>query len=245
VTLLGQNVNSYGAGGWDFARLITAVADLPGIERVRFTSPHPKDFPPALLDAIAGHPRICKHIHLPLQAGNDRILELMNRTYTRKEYLRLVEDIRRRGPEIVLTTDIICGFCTETDDEFLETYQVLQEVEYHSAFIFKYSERKNTIAERKYPDDIPASVKSRRVMQLVDLQRAISLKKNSEMIGRTVEVLVEGDAKKSSAQWMGRTDGNITVVWEKADPAVRAGQLIPIMISSASTTTLYGEASLV
>jgi tRNA-2-methylthio-N6-dimethylallyladenosine synthase len=161
VTLLGQNVNSYrfeareGARTWDFARLITAVADLPGIERVRFTSPHPKDFPPALLDAVAGHPNICKHIHLPLQAGNDRILRLMSRTYGRKDYLALVEDIRRRRSDIVLTTDIICGFCSETEEEFLDTYRVMEEVGFHSAFIFKYSERKHTIAARKYPDDVP------------------------------------------------------------------------------------------
>jgi tRNA-2-methylthio-N6-dimethylallyladenosine synthase len=242
VTLLGQNVNSYRSGAWDFARLITAVADLPGIERVRFTSPHPKDFPPALLDAVADHPRICKHIHLPLQAGNDRILDLMSRTYTRKEYLALVEDIRKRSPEVVLTTDIICGFCTETEEEFLDTYRLMREVEFHSAFIFKYSERKNTIAARKYPDDVPDPVKSGRVMRLVDLQRGISLKKNSEMVGRTVDVLVEGDSKKSSAQWVGRNDGNITVVWDKSDPAVRPGMLVPIKISRASATTLFGEA---
>jgi tRNA-2-methylthio-N6-dimethylallyladenosine synthase len=256
VTLLGQNVNSYrfearegarlgapGAGGgtWDFARLITAVADLPGIERVRFTSPHPKDFPPALLDAVAGHPNICKHIHLPLQAGNDRILQLMNRTYSRKDYLALVEDIRRRRSDIALTTDIICGFCTETEEEFLDTYQVVREVGYHAAFIFKYSERKNTIAARKYPDDVTETVKSDRVTRLVELQKAISLEKNREMIGRTVLVLVEGDAKKSSAQWMGRTDGNITVVCEKRGSGIRPGDLIPITITRVSATTLFGE----
>ena len=256
VTLLGQNVNSYrfearegarlgapGAGGctWDFARLITAVADLPGIERVRFTSPHPKDFPPALLDAVAGHPNICKHIHLPLQAGNDRILQLMNRTYSRKDYLALVEDIRRRRSDIALTTDIICGFCTETEVEFLDTYQVVREVGYHAAFIFKYSERKNTIAARKYRDDVPETVKSDRVTRLVELQKAISLEKNREIIGRTVLVLVEGDAKKSSAQWMGRTDGNITVVCEKRGSGIRPGDLIPITITRVSATTLFGE----
>ena len=247
VTLLGQNVNSYrfeareGARTWDFARLITAVADLPGIERVRFTSPHPKDFPPALLDAVAGHPNICKHIHLPLQAGNDRILRLMNRTYGRKDYLALVEDIRRRRSDIALTTDIICGFCSETEEEFLDTYRVMEEVGFHSAFIFKYSERKHTIAARKYPDDVPERVKSERVTRLVNLQKSISLRKNEELLGQTVTVLVEGDAKKSSAQSMGRTDGNITVVWEKNGSGSRPGDLIPMKITWVSATTLFGK----
>ena len=247
VTLLGQNVNSYrfeareGARTWDFARLITAVADLPGIERVRFTSPHPKDFPPALLDAVAGHPNICKHIHLPLQAGNDRILRLMNRTYGRVDYLALVEDMRRRRSDIALTTDIICGFCGETEEEFLDTYRVMEEVGFHSAFIFKYSERKHTIAARKYPDDVPERVKSERVTRLVNLQKSISLRKNEELLGQTVTVLVEGDAKKSSAQSMGRTDGNITVVWEKNGSGSRPGDLIPMKITRVSATTLFGK----
>ena len=127
ITLLGQNVNSYHNDDWDFARLILAVAEVPGVQRVRFTSPHPKDFPPALLDAVAGHPNICKHIHLPLQSGNDRILELMNRTYSRKEYLDLAATIRHKHPGIALTTDIICGFCSETEEEFLDTYRVVDE----------------------------------------------------------------------------------------------------------------------
>jgi tRNA-2-methylthio-N6-dimethylallyladenosine synthase len=241
VTLLGQNVNSYRFEGWDFAKLITAVAETPGVERVRFTSPHPKDFPPALLDAVAGHPKICKHIHLPLQAGNDRILQLMDRTYSRKEYLALVEEIRRRNPDIALSTDIICGFCTETEEEFQDTYRTVQEVGYHSAFIFKYSERNNTIAARKYPDDVPEEVKSDRVTRLVGLQKSISLRKNQEMLGQTVEALVEGDAKKSSAQWMGKSDGNLTVVWEKRESATRPGVLIPIHITRASVTTLFGH----
>jgi tRNA-2-methylthio-N6-dimethylallyladenosine synthase len=241
VTLLGQNVNSYRCDGWDFARLISAVADLPGIERVRFTSPHPKDFPPALLDAVVGHPKICKHIHLPLQAGNDRILQLMARTYTRKEYLRLVEDIRRRHPAIGLTTDVICGFCTETEQEFLDTYRMVREVEYDSAYIFKYSERKNTIAARKYSDDVAESVKSERVARLVELQRGISERKNIGMVGQTVGVLVERDATKSSTQWMGRTDGNLTVVWDKLNGTTAPGHLRSVRVVRASAATLYGE----
>lgn len=240
VTLLGQNVNSYRDNDWDFASLIAAVADVPGIERVRFTSPHPKDFPPPLLDAVADHPKICKHIHLPLQSGNDRILQLMNRTYSRKDYLTLADNIRRRRPDMVLTTDIICGFCSETEQEFLDTYRTVREVGYHAAFVFKYSERKNTIAGRRYPDDVPESIKSDRVSRIVNLQKQISLQKNREVIGQKVRVLVEGDAKKSSAQWMGRTDGNITVVWPKNALPVQPGDLVSINISDASATTLIG-----
>ena len=241
ITLLGQNVNSYRADKWDFARLITAVADVPGIERVRFTSPHPKDFPPALLDAVADHPKICKHIHLPLQSGNDRILGLMDRTYTRSEYLRLVDDIRRCRADIVLTTDIICGFCTETEDEFLDTVRVVDKVGYHMGYVFKYSQRKNTIAGRKYPDDVPEAIKTDRLNRLVDRLKAISLQHNLAAVGQTVPVLVEGDAKKSSAQWMGKTDGGITVVWEKSTDTVQPGDVVPITVTRVTATTLFGH----
>ena len=241
ITLLGQNVNSYRAENWDFARLITAVADVPGIERVRFTSPHPKDFPAALLDAVADHPKICKHIHLPLQSGNDRILGLMDRTYTRNEYLRLVDDIRRRRSDIVLTTDIICGFCTETDGEFQDTVRVVDEVRYHMGYVFKYSERKNTIAGRKYRDDVPEEVKTDRLNRLVDRLKTISLEHNLKAVGQTFPVLVEGEAKKSSAQWMGKTDGGITVVWEKGTDAVQPGDLVSITVTHVTATTLFGH----
>ncbi len=245
VTLLGQNVNSYRYDQWDFARLITAVADTPGIDRVRFTSPHPKDFPPRLLEAIAEHPRICKHIHLPLQAGNDRMLDLMGRTYTQREFMDLVEAIRRKHDRIALTTDIICGFPTETEDEFLDTYRTMEQVRFHAAFIFKYSERKHTIAARKYPDDVPEQVKGERVARLIELQRNISLGLNQRRIGDTVSVLVEGNSKRSAAQWMGRTDDNMTVVWSKSpDPAgdpVTPGSMATILVESATVTTLLGR----
>ena len=166
VTLLGQNVNSYGAEGADFADLLLRVAGVDGIERVRFTSPHPKDFPRRLLAAIAAHPKLCKQIHLPLQAGSDRILEKMRRTYTRQEFLDLVDEIRAAIPEVGLSTDLIAGFPTETDAEFEDTVEVVERVRFDSAFIFKYSERKNTIAQRKYPDDVPEAVKSARVVRL-------------------------------------------------------------------------------
>lgn len=241
ITLLGQNVNSYRYGNWDFARLIGAVADTPGIHRVRFTSPHPKDFPPALLQAIATHPKICKHIHLPLQSGSDRILELMGRTYSAGEYLALVERIRTLIPGVTLTTDIICGFCSESDDDFLETQRVVERIQFESAYIFKYSERKHTIAARKYPDDVPDQVKGARVATLVDIQRRISLERNRRYIGKHVEVLVERNATKSPTQGMGRTDGNITVVWEKGTDPFEPGTLTTKDIFDASAATLYGK----
>ncbi len=240
ITLLGQNVNSYRSGGWDFAKLIVAVAEVPGIERVRFTSPHPKDFPPRLLEAVAGHPHICKHIHLPLQSGNDRILGLMNRTYTRREYLMLVDRFRRLNDRIALSTDIICGFCSEAEEEFLDTLSVLEEVRFHSAFVFKYSERKHTLAARKYRDDVSETVKGERVARLVEVQRDISLAHNRKFIGAEVEVLVERDAKRSPMQWMGRTDGNVTVIWEKAAKPSAPGRIETIKVWDASPTTLYG-----
>jgi len=241
ITLLGQNVNSYRHEEWDFAGLITAVADTPGIDRVRFTSPHPKDFPAALIEAIATHPRVCKHIHLPLQAGSDRILELMGRTYTEAEYLTLVDRIRNTVPDVVLTTDIICGFCSESDEDFQSTFRLVEQVRFDSAYIFKYSERKHTIAARRYADDVPDQVKGMRVAQLIDTQRRITLERNRRYIGKATEVLVEGDATRSATQAMGKTDGNITVVWDKSTGHFEPGTLATKHIFDASAATLYGE----
>lgn len=241
ITLLGQNVNSYRAGTWDFARLISAVADTSGIKRVRFTSPHPKDFPPALIDAIAAHPNICKHIHLPMQAGSNRILDLMGRSYTQADFLALVDRIRAIIPDIVLTTDIICGFCSETERDFEDTYGLVEQIRFDSAYIFKYSERKHTIAARRYPDDVPDQVKGKRVSTLVERQRSITLDRNRRYIGRDVAILVEGDATKSMMQGMGKTDGNLTVVWDKGNTSVEPGILITKHIVDASAATLYGR----
>jgi len=241
VTLLGQNVNSYRYGDWDFAGLIHAVADTPGIERVRFTSPHPKDFPARLIEVIATHPKVCKHIHLPLQAGSDRILELMGRTYTGTEYLALVDHIRRTIPDVILTTGIICGFSSESNDDFQATRRIVEQVRFDSAYIFKYSERKHTIAARKHADDIPDQVKGMRVAQLVEIQRRITLEHNRRYIGQALEVLVEGDATRSSTQGMGKTDGNITVVWDKSTGDSGPGTLATKRIVNASAATLYGE----
>ncbi len=238
VTLLGQNVNSYRFDNKDFADLMLMVSEVDGIERIRFTSPHPKDFPEKLLRGMAENPNICKHVHLPLQSGNNRILDLMGRNYTRKDYLRLVENIRKTIPEAALTTDIVVGFSSETEDEFEDSYQVMKDVQFDSAFIFKYSERKNTIAVRKYPDDVPPDKKTARIVRLNELQKNNSLLKNKEAIGKTYQVLVESTSKKKPDEWMGRTDSNKIVIFQKGQ--FKAGDLIQVKINKVSANTLFG-----
>lgn len=239
VTLLGQNVNSYRSNGTDFADLMVAVAEVDGIERVRFTSPHPKDFPVKLLQAMAENHKICKQIHLPLQAGNDRILELMARTYTKASFLELVDQIREIVPNVTLSTDVIVGFSSETDEEFEDTMDVMAKVEFDSAFTFKYSERQNTIAHRKYPDDVPEKKKTERIVRLVDLQRKIMTKRNNLEVGRRHKVLLEGPSKKNAREWVGRTDGNKTVVLGRND--FTAGDLIEVDITAATSSALFGN----
>ncbi|NOS78187.1 MAG: tRNA (N6-isopentenyl adenosine(37)-C2)-methylthiotransferase MiaB [Nitrospira sp.] len=241
ITLLGQNVNSYRSEDWDFARLIAAVADTPGIERVRFTSPHPKDYPLPLLEAIATHPKICKHIHLPLQSGSDRILDLMGREYTAADYSKLVDRIKHMIPEIVLTTDIICGFSTETEQDFESTCRLVEQTRFHSAFVFAYSERKNTIAARKFQDDIPEEVKGNRVKRLVELQREIGGARNREYVGQTLSILVEREATRSPDHWMGKTDGNVAVIWDKALEPLQPGRLTHRRITNSSVAALFAE----
>ncbi len=196
VTLLGQNVNSYRHADSDFADLIELVSTVDGIRRIRFTSPHPKDFPVHLLDVVAENPKVCKQIHLPLQSGSDRILDLMNRTYTADEFSELAHLTRKRIPDVVLTTDIIVGFPTETEQNFQETLTLMQNVQFDSAFMFKYSERQLTIAQRKFPDDVPEQDKTSRITRLVDLQRKMSYERNQQELQKTFEVLVEGSGKK-------------------------------------------------
>jgi tRNA-2-methylthio-N6-dimethylallyladenosine synthase len=241
VTLLGQNVNSYRHETDDFAGLVAAVAAIDGLERIRFTSPHPKDFPDNLLRLIAENDKVCSQIHLPLQAGNTRVLDVMNRTYTRDEYLRLVDKIRATIPSIVLTTDIIVGFPTETEAEFMDTYKLMETVEFDAAFIFKYSERKGTIASRKLPDDVSEAAKTERIVRLNELQKGISVRKNNAHVGETHQVLVEElTSKKSDHQIQGRNDGNKIVIFEKTDAVV--GQMVDVKITDATANVLRGTA---
>lgn len=240
VTLLGQNVNSYNHEGSDFADLMEAVSRVEGIERIRFTSPHPKDFPDKFIDLMAANPKICKQIHMPLQAGNNRVLEMMDRTYTREEFLQLADRMRNRIPGVVLSTDIIVGFPTETDEEFEETLEVMRRVQFDSAFTFKYSERKGTIASKKYPDDVSEEKKTERIMRLNELQKEISYQKNKAHIGEIHTILVESTSShKSDQECVGRTDGNKLVVAPAGN--YRLGDLLKVKIISASPHALKGE----
>jgi tRNA-2-methylthio-N6-dimethylallyladenosine synthase len=239
VTLLGQNVNSYRHDGVRFADLMRMVADVPGIERVRFTAPHPKDFPVELIDAIAEHPKLCKHIHLPLQAGSDRILELMRRTYTNQIFRDLVARMREVIPGLGLTTDVIVGFPTETDDEYEDTRRLMEDVRFDSAFIFKYSERKGTYAQRTLEDDVGAEAKTRRIIELVDLQKRITNEINKGIIGTVQSVLIEERAEKYRDTLMGRTDNFKTTLVPAA--SYEAGDLIDVIIDGARGATLFAR----
>lgn len=239
ITLLGQNVNSYQFDVYDFAALIEQVSEVEGIRRIRFTSPHPKDFPEKLLQVVAENPKACKHIHLPLQAGNNRVLEMMNRTYSREEFMKLAADMRRTIPGLALTTDVIVGFPTETEEEFQETLDVLRRVEFDAAFMFKYSERPHTIAARKYPDDVSEEDKTSRITRLVEQQREINLKRNQLHLGQIFEVLVEGKAKKTG-QLFGRNDGNKIVVFP--GNGQRAGDFVRVRVDEVTANTLIGTA---
>jgi len=239
VTLLGQNVNSYEHEGMKFADLMRAVADISGIRRVRFTSPHPKDFPNDMLEVVRTHPRVCKHIHLPLQAGNDRILKMMRRLHTGGDFVALADHVRRTIPGVVLTTDVIVGFPTETREEFMDTARVMEWVGFDSAFIFVYSERKGTVARRRWKDDVPPAEKSYRSVYLNDLQKEISRKRNEAHIGEVQEILVEAPSKKSDSDWFGRNDGNKMVIFRRTDQ--KPGDYINVKITAASANTLKGE----
>ncbi|HVN49546.1 MAG TPA: tRNA (N6-isopentenyl adenosine(37)-C2)-methylthiotransferase MiaB [Bacteroidota bacterium] len=238
VTLLGQNVNSYRDENFDFADLLIRTAQVDRTMRVRFTTSHPQDMSEKLIDAIAAQENICKYIHLPVQSGSDRILELMNRTYTASHYLALVQKIKTAIPGISLSTDIISGFPTETEDDHQRTLELLREVEYDGAFTFKYSPRENTKAFAM-TDDVPEEIKTRRLNEIIELQRAISVRQNSAMIGRHVEVLVEGASKKSSKDFCGRTDTNKMVVFPKNGDAI--GDYIHIAIERVNSATLFGR----
>jgi len=240
VTLLGQNVNSYRYDDYDFAYLMDEVSKVDGIERIRFTSPHPKDFPDHLLDLMAVNPKICKHIHLPLQAGNNRVLDMMNRTYTNEEFLSLVDKIRNKIPGVALTTDIIVGFPTETDGEFEDTLQVVTKVQFDSAFTFKYSERQGTIAFKKYPDDVPEAIKTERIMLLNKIQKEITYQKNRSHIGETQTVLLQPIPEaKNTDQMPGRTDGNKLVLLPQGP--YKGGELLKVRITDATPHALKGH----
>jgi len=244
ITLLGQNVNSYKSspsgdlGGLDFARLLELVAlEVPGM-RIRFTTSHPKDMSDATLEVISKYDNLCKQIHLPAQSGSSRILKAMNRKYTREEYLERIAAIRRILPEASISTDLFCGFPSETEEDHQETLSLMREVGFDSAFMFKYSERPGTHAAKNLPDNVPEAEKVRRLEEIIALQLDLSLMRNREDIGKIVEVLVEGFSKRSREQLFGRTSQNKVVIFNKEKN--RVGDLVKVKITDASAATLFG-----
>ena len=246
VTLLGQNVNSYchlpegGEEGErvDFPALLRLVARAVPHMRIRFSTSHPKDMSDETLQVIADEPNVCRHIHLPVQSGSNRILKLMNRKYTREWYLDRVAAIRRIVPDCGLSTDIFAGYCSETEEDHRESLSLMRECGYDSAFMFKYSERPGTYASRHLPDDVPEGEKVRRLEELIALQNELSAESNARCIGREYEVLIEGVSKRSREQLFGRTEQNKVVVFDRNNH--RPGELVRLRITEASSATLKG-----
>ena len=239
VTLLGQNVNSYRANETHFPELLRLVAEEAPEMRVRFTTSHPKDMSDETLHVIAEMPNVCKHIHLPVQSGSDRILKLMNRKYTREWYLDRVEAIRRIIPDCGLSTDIFVGYHSETEEDHQLSLSLMREVSYDSAFMFKYSERPGTYASKHLPDDVPEEVKIRRLNELISLQTEISAQQNKKDEGKVFDVLLEGFSKRSREQLMGRTEQNKAVVVDKGSHHI--GETVRVRIIGSTSATLLGE----
>jgi tRNA-2-methylthio-N6-dimethylallyladenosine synthase len=245
VTLLGQNVDSY---RWQnpeteevvsFAGLLEKVALIHPDLRIRYSTSHPKDITDDVLKTMAQYDNICNYIHLPLQSGSTRILQLMNRTYTKEWYLHKIERIREILPGCAISTDIITGFCSETEEDHQQTLEVIESVKYELAYTYEYSERPGTLAARRYPDDIPAEVKNRRLNEIIALHRSHSELKNKEEIGKMHLILVEGPSKKNPEEWCGRTDTNKMVIFPKAH--VQKCQFVNVRITDATSGSLRGE----
>ena len=243
VTLLGQNVNSYRFEGTDglvtFPMLLRLVGESFPKMRIRFTTSHPKDMSDETLQVIADVPNVCKHIHLPVQSGSDRILKLMNRHYDRQWYMDRVAAIRRIIPDCGLSTDIFCGFHSETEEDHQLSLSLMEECAYDSAFMFKYSEREGTYASKHLEDNIPEEVKIRRLNEIIALQNRLSSEANARAVGKEYEVLVEGVSKRSRDQLFGRTEQNRVVVFNRGNHHV--GELVKVRITSSTSATLLGE----
>lgn len=238
MTLLGQNVNSYQHKQEGFAELLEAVANIKGVKRIRYTSPHPQDINSELLEVMAAHETICNYIHLPLQAGSNRILQRMNRTYTKEHFVGLVDYIRDVLPNVGISTDIIVGFPGETDEEFEETLDVMKKVKFDSAFTFKYSSRPGTKAS-EFNDHITEEVKKERLQHIIELQKKHTLERNLESVGNVETVLVEKESKKSTTHWAGRTDSNKWVIFEKGNAKIK--DFVPVLITAAKGVSLHGD----
>ena len=250
VTLLGQNVDSYhftaSTAGNDalpvtFAELLERVSSISPLLRVRFSTSHPKDITDDVLHTMARHNNICKYIHLPVQSGSSRVLQLMNRNYSREWYLAKVSRIREIMPDCGISSDIIAGFCTEEESDHQDTLSIMEASRYDFSYMFFYSERPGTLAQRRYTDDIPEEIKKRRLQEIVALQNRLSLESNERDLGKTFEVLVEGDSKKDSNSWKGRTSQNKVVVFPKDHHAITKGDYVNIEITGCTQATLLGK----
>ena len=238
ICLLGQNVNSYKDNGRDFAHLMEKVSDVKGVKRIRFTSPHPKDFPERLLHLIAERENICKHLHMPVQSGSDRILDLMNRTYTRSEYFTLIDQARKIIPDVALTTDVITGFPSESDLDHKDTLDLLEHAQFDAAFTFKYSPRIGTKAFAM-PDDVSEEVKSQRLHEIMELQRMIGENKIRTEVGRVREVLIEVVSRKSEDHYCTKTEKSQTVIIPRSGFSV--GDYVNVKLVRSDGHTLFGE----
>ncbi len=249
VTLLGQNVDSYltpalstsGKGAVTFANLLERVAKVSPLLRVRFSTSHPKDITDEVLFVMKKYDNICKYIHLPVQSGSSRILQMMNRTYTREWYISKIDRIREVLPGCGLSTDMITGFCTETEEDHEETLSLMKYCEYELAYMYYYSERPGTLAERRYKDDVPEEIKKRRLQEVIALHRIQSLAGMQKEIGKTAKVLIEGDSKKSDKHWAGRSDNNKVVVFSKGNKGLKKGNYADVQIESCTAGTLIGK----
>lgn len=239
MTLLGQNVNSYRTGDVDFPELLRRVAEISPLLRVRFATSHPKDISDKLLEIMAATPNICKAIHLPAQSGSTEMLKRMNRKYTREWYLERVEAIRRYMPDCAITTDLIAGFAHESEEEHQATLSLMREVGYDFAYMFKYSERPGTFAQRNLGDDVPDEVKSRRLQEIIALQNELGLESYRRDVGKEFEVLVEGESRRNAEQLFGRTSQNKVVVFDRGDH--KAGDYVRVRVTGCTSATLFGE----
>ncbi len=247
VTLLGQNVDSYyfvdeKAGETvTFARLLEKVARISPLLRVRFSTSHPKDITDEVLHTMAAYENICKYIHLPLQSGSTRILQLMNRTYTREWYQARVDRIRELLPGCGISTDLIAGFCSETEEDHRDTLSLMTYSRYDMSYMFIYSERPGTLAQRRYRDDVPEDVKKRRLQEIVSLQNRLSLESNQQDVGKTFRVLIEGDSKRSAQDWMGRNTQNKVIVFPKESYPLKKGDYVEVTVTDCTQATLLGR----
>ncbi len=247
ITLLGQNVDSYywidetNGHAITFAELLEKIALISPQMRVRFSTSHPKDITDEVLFTIAKYDNICNYIHLPIQSGNNRVLQLMNRTYTREWYKAKVDRIREIIPDCGISTDIITGFCTETEEDHQDTIEIMKYSNYDYAYMYFYSERPGTLASKRFKDDIPEEEKKRRLTEIVDVQYHLSLKSNQNDVGKTFRILVDGESKKDANFWKGRNDQNKVAVFEKKNHGIKMGDYVQVKINSCTKGTLLGE----